>query len=332
MPADHRVEVVPVVLETHPNADTLSVVKIAGFTACVRTADFAGVDRAAYIEPDSLVPVDRPWSAFLAPRAKPIYGDRARITVVKLRGVLSMGLLVAPLAGTSWEIGQDVAAELGVEHYNPPEAGSARGTGGEAEAAPAVLRTLPKYDVDSWRRYGRLFMAGEPVVVTEKIHGASARYVWHEGRLWVGSRAEWKREDAGNVWWRALRGTEGLAAWCEAHPNVIVYGEVYGWVQELRYGAAQGQVWFRAFDLRHGTAWLPHAEARALGAALPWVPVLYEGPYDAVKIEALAEGPSTLYPKHVREGCVVKPLVEREDAHIGRVQLKIVGSGYLEKA
>src|SRR3990167_9862931 len=118
---DHPVTVVPVVLTPHANADTLSIVKIgSGYQACVRTADFAGVDRAAFIEPDSLVPTDRPWSAFLAPRAKPIYGDRARITVVKLRGVLSMGLLVAPLAGTSWEIGQDVAAELGVEHYHPP--------------------------------------------------------------------------------------------------------------------------------------------------------------------------------------------------------------------
>lgn len=330
--SNHPVTVVPVTLERHPNADTLSIVRIAGFTACVRTADFVGVDRAAYIEPDSLVPVDRPWSAFLAGKAKPIYGGRIRITVVKLRGVLSMGLLVAPPVGTAWEIGQDVAAELGVEHYNPPEAGTAGGTSAEAESAPAGLRSLPKYDVESWRRHPQLFAAGESVVVTEKIHGASARYLWYEGRLWVGSRAEWKREDAGTVWWRAMHGTEGLAAWCEAHPGVIVYGEVYGWVQELRYGAAQGQVWFRVFDLRNGTAWIPHAEARALGAALPWVPVLYEGPYDAAKIETLAEGPSVLYPLHVREGCVVKPLVERQEYGVGRVQLKIVGSGYLEKA
>jgi hypothetical protein len=34
----------------------------------------------------------------------------------------------------------------------------------------------------------------------------------------------------------------------------------------------------------------------------------------------------------VREGCVVLPVRERRHPEIGRVQLKIVGNGYLERA
>ena len=55
----HKVEVVPVVLEPHGNADSLSVVKVFdGYTCCVRTQDWIGIDKAAYIPPDSIVPND----------------------------------------------------------------------------------------------------------------------------------------------------------------------------------------------------------------------------------------------------------------------------------
>jgi hypothetical protein len=46
----HRVEIVPVNLEPHPNADTLSIVRVFdGYTCVVRTADWEGVPFAAYI-------------------------------------------------------------------------------------------------------------------------------------------------------------------------------------------------------------------------------------------------------------------------------------------
>jgi len=34
--------------------------------------------------------------------------------------------------------------------------------------------------------------------------------------------------------------------------------------------------------------------------------------------------------KNIREGCVVKPLIERTHPEIGRVQLKLVSNTYLE--
>ena len=84
--SDHRCEVVPVVLEKHPNADSLSVVKVFdGYTVCVRTADWEGVDKGVYIPPDSVVP-DTEQFKFLE--------GHLRIKAKKLRGINSYGMLV----------------------------------------------------------------------------------------------------------------------------------------------------------------------------------------------------------------------------------------------
>jgi len=84
--------------------------------------------------------------------------------------------------------------------------------------------------------------------------------------------------------------------------------------------------------------WLPLHDAPETAEnagliALIKVPVLYRGPYDPTTIEAFAEGRSTVPgADHIREGCVVQPVKERTDLHLGRVKLKIVGNGYLEKS
>lgn len=391
----HRVEVVPVVLEPHPNADRLSVVKVWGYTCVVATDDWKGVDRAAYLPPDSVADCTRPEFAFL--RQKPVFSadgqlvgrvddesiTSARVRAKKLRGVLSFGLLVPAPAGAA--VGDDVAARLGVTHYDPDvkraQGKSGLKFGGEVEKAPDVYHV--KYDLEAGRRYAQLLFApGEPVLVTEKIHGANARYVFHAGRMYCGSRTEWKKEfpsydhltvegiaaqirkkgevseqaalaQAGeaieklrsqtkrrNLWWQALEATPALRAFCEANPDTVVYGEVYGQVQDLKYGTKPGEVRFAAFDLLRAGRWVDAPEAHRLlrEVGVPTVPVLNPDaatplPFDFDRVCALAEGKS-LVPGagHVREGVVVAPWAERYDPRHGRVKLKWVAAGYLERS
>lgn len=323
----HKVEVVALEkIEPHPNADRMEITYIWGYSACVGKGQFKPGGLAAYIEPDNLLDVTVPEFAFLAPKSKPEkHEGKVRIKVARLRGILSQGLVIP--ARPHWKLGDNVMDELKVVHYDPPIPMS---TGGEAEKAPPGYR--PYYDIEGFYRYRHVFKPGEPVVATEKIHGANGRFAWYEDRMRCGSHTEWKKQDDKVLWWQAVRNCPWIEEFCKTHPDLTVYGEVYGQVQDLKYGL-KGGCQLVVFDLLRANEWIPHKEAREIGKSIQWVPVVYEGPFDEEKLKVLSDGKS-LIPgaDNIREGIVVKPLVERTDLEIGRVQLKIVGNEYLERA
>jgi RNA ligase (TIGR02306 family) len=316
----HRVEVVPVTLTKHPNADALSIVKVWGYQAIVRTSDWSDGDLGAYCPPDSVVP----------PGLVP--GIEGRVKAKRLRGVWSEGLLVKAPIGA--KVGDDVAGALGITHYDPPMAASG------ADAAPAPKGPMvPTYDLEAAAKWAdAVFRDYEPVVITEKIHGANARFTFRDRELHIGSRTQWKRYEpiAGNPWGYAVARTPDIERWCRDNPGAVLYGEVYGQVQDLRYGVTSGSR-FVAFDvLGSDGRWLDHQEMRTslTGYEIDTAPLLYVGPWhgmDAAREHA--EGLSVLARgEHVREGCVVRPLHERWDERCGRVVLKIIGRGYMERA
>lgn len=312
-----QVEVVPVILEPHPNADSLSSVKVYGYTVCVNTVDWKDKKMGAYIPPDSVVP-DNENFAFLQ--------DKTRIKVRHLRGVVSMGLLVPAPAGS--EIGQDVAEILGVTHYEPPLQNAK--SSGESEASPIGI-IAPKYDVENMLRFANLFQEEEPVYVTEKIHGANARYVWHDDRMWCGSKGEWKKQANDNLWWQALQQNPWIETYCRTHPGFVLYGEVFGNVQSLKYGAKPGHYQVRIFDILRDGQWLETAALFA-NKEIQTVPVLGVYPFNLKLLQEMAEGDSLLEgANHIREGIVVRPKIERITTEIGRLQLKLISDAYLEQ-
>lgn len=326
----HRVEVVPVVLEKHHNADALSIVKIGGYQVVVKTEDWQGKQIGAYIPPDSLVPTCNPLFAWLLPEGKS--AEHVRVKAKKLRGEWSMGLLVPAPEGLL--VGDDAAEILGVVHYEPPEFGGKVATGGSAQPPPGPYN-YPICDVEAFRKYGESFMPGESVMVTEKIHGASGRWVFDGERFHCGSHRQWKREEEANAWWRILRQYPALQSFLQARPNVAVYGEVYGWVQDLKYGHKPGQISLAIFDIMREGRWIDAEETRALCEEhnLPAVPLIGIFPFNFDEFLQLAEGQTQIAgADHYREGVVVKPLTERWDSECGRVCLKIISNQYLEKS
>ena len=310
-------------IEKHPDADTLGIVHVYGYQIIVKLDDWHEGDLAAYIPPDSVVP-DTEQYAFLA-------GHR-RITVRRFRGLYSMGLLVTAPNGAVE--GEDVAEQLGITHYEPPikEFNPHYGPS-EADKAPEGYR--PHYDVEHYLRYGARFLPGELVVATEKIHGANARFTYQDGRFHVGSHNQWKRLNP-NIWWRVLLIQPMVGDFLKHFEGYTLYGEVYGCVQDLRYGHKDGAVSVRFFDLLNDSGlWEEHDTARAL-TNFPsglWVPELYRGLLDDSVLKALAEGQSTLPgADNIREGIVIKSIPERSDPYIGRMQMKLVSSKYLEKS
>jgi RNA ligase (TIGR02306 family) len=305
----HKAEVVPVVLEKHQDADKLSVVKVYGYTCCCNTADWAGIDKGVFIVPDSLVDVRRPEFAFLAEQANA--EGKARIKARRLRGVVSYGLLVPAPAGA--QIGDDLAEQLGVERYEPPEPGESQKdkfvTSGEEEAGPDLDTGPSKYDIDAFEVYAdRVFVDGEPVVLTEKLDGSNARFVYHDGRFWVKSRKRWVkrlpdyshitldsllakgvpeeqardivekvalRRPKVNGYWQALEANPGLMKFLQAYPGTTVFGEVYGNTNRLRYGLPEGNR-FAAFDLYRDGRFLDVADGLVLAYQFEfdWVPTV----------------------------------------------------------
>lgn len=314
--SEFHVEVVRVqAIETHPNADALGIVHVGDYPVCVRLGEFKPGALAVYVPVDAVVPAT-PQFAFL--------GDSRRIKAKRLRGAFSMGLLVAADPGMAE--GEDVAERLGVTRYEPPEPESA-----DDERDPGFL---PVYtDIEGLRRWPDMLVEGEDVVIAEKIHGANARFAWRDGRLWVGSHTKFKRPDGQTIWNRIAK-QEGLFEKLRHFEGLAVYGEVFGQVQDLKYGVERGGLRFLAFDAMYldRRAYL-NADEFCSGMTeigIETVPVLHWGPWHP-DLRSLAEGKSTLCPEHVREGFVVRPVCERFDERIGRVILKIHGEGYLTR-
>ena len=308
----------------HPDADTLSIGSANGNPVIFRTGEYNEGDLAAYVPVDAIVPFNDRF-AFL--------GKNLRIKAKRLRGVFSMGLLTK--SEPEWEEGQDVREALGITKYEPYDdsgAGVARAPGvpdPNNDAAPSV--PIPVYDLESLRKYKRLLVPGEEVVLTEKLHGESARYYMDPERgLMASSRRFWKKPDSGCAWrtW-ANANAEKLA---HIPPGVCLFGELYG-NTDLKYGATASERGFRAFDVFDTATqrFFDYDTARELCEALGigTVPVLYRGQWDE-SLMSLAEGESTIG-KHVREGFVVQPVCDRIAPHFGRVKLKLVGESYLTR-
>ena len=326
----HKVEIVSVKLEPHPNADTLSIVRVFdGYTVVVKTSEWQGVNKAAYVQPDMVVPNNEQF-AFL--------GGKTRIGAKRLRGIWSQGLLVP--APENSRIGDDVSDLLGIVRYEPVDDPKIRTAG-----AKPPKGVFPIYDVENWYKFhSKLFEPGEEVAVHCKINGANGRFIFQNDKMHVGTHRTWKDFDKDCLWWRALSQNLWIEIFCKLFPEYALYGEVFGdkvpnGNREMNYDARPGQYFVRIFDIWdvRQCRWLDLNEVGEVrkrfriladGTDLIWVPLLFVGRHNEKTIREYAEGISAIA-NHIREGCVVRGIVERNDLRYGRNCLKIVGNGYL---
>lgn len=325
----HSVRIIEIgEVRPHDNAERLEIVPVGGWQAVVKKGQFKPGDRAVYIEPDYTVPTAHPDFAFLAKDGR----ERHRLKAVRLRGVLSFGLLIPPPAEVAtMNVGEDVMAQLGIERYVPPTKLAKSDELPEAEW-PSLY--VPVFDVETYQKFPDLIAPGEPVVVTEKIHGANAKYLYHNGAFYMGSRTRWLKPDVDHIWKAAADANPAIAAWCANNPGTILYGEVYGRVQSLKYGLAHA-VAFAAFAALSADQWRNQLDllSSVRDSGVPIAPLLYEGPFDHATIAALAEMDSAVPGAgegHMREGVVIVPAVERRDINVGRVALKLISNRYWE--
>jgi RNA ligase (TIGR02306 family) len=344
-----RVTAEVLTVHEHPNADALELAQVGLYRAVVAKGAYRTGEAAVYIPEQAVLPLELVAELGLTGR---LAGSRSdRVKAVRLRGELSQGIVCRPkaladvdLVGAAAE-GTDFAERLGIVKWVPPIPPTMNG---DVEPAPDLL---PWVDIENIQRYPDIFETGEPVVLTEKLHGSACllTYVADEERVYVsskgfGAKSLALKEDPRNLYWRAVRG-HGVA---EAAARVAarlgarrvgIFGEVYGaGVQDLTYGAdGRGDtLGYAVFDVSAeiggAVRWLDPAEV--LDGELPLVPRLFEGPYDGERVLAIASGRETVSGRglHLREGVVIRPAVERYSPVTGgRAIAKAVSGAYLTR-
>lgn len=351
--SDFKVSVLPISVHPHPNADKLEIAKVCGYQSIVRKDQFKTGDLVAYIPEDSLLPEVLMEEMGLTGR---LAGkDKNRVKAVRLRGILSQGLCYPVQDG--WKAGEDVTEALGVTKYEPP---TPTHMGGQLWMAGG--RRTVKYDIENWKRHPDILQEGEPVVFTEKLHGTFTGFgfmpplladpengdvvIFSKGLGAKGYSFKLTPENDNNLYVRCYRQhEEQLLAMVEVlrkcysdHP-IFILGETFGaGVQDLSYGhnAKKDNLGFRVFDVYiggDGNEYLGDFDLQDACDAykVPRVPIIYRGPFSEARMLEYTTGNTTLSASHIREGIVMRPVRERTDPEIGRVQLKSVSEDYLTR-
>ena len=162
-----EVEIYTAQVEDHPNADRLDIAIIEGYRAVIGKDSVKNGDLVAYIPEASIVP---DWLlGDLGLTGKLAGGKKNRVKAAKLRGVVSQGIVVPVvdgyLYGKEVKEGDEVSEILGIEKYEPPIPTSMSGQVGNA-----MGKTL-KFGIENIKKYQDIFVDGEPIVLTEKLHG-----------------------------------------------------------------------------------------------------------------------------------------------------------------
>jgi RNA ligase (TIGR02306 family) len=319
----------------------------------------------AWVPPDNLVDVTKPQFTFLA-QQKLIKG-KALIRAKNIRGVVSYGILAKV---DKFE--EDARETLGVEHYQPEESELGKDDDvkfhNESVKAPQGVENIGKYDVEAGLKYAsKMFVEGEPVVVTQKCHGQNFRVFFDGENIHVGSRSLWKKEflessklsvddlvakgvdkekaekiieekskvkPSRSMWWQSFYNTPNLEKLVKATPNIIWFGEEVGSVKHYNYGFSKDKRQVLIFDARKlNGEWLNFSEMLKLCKeyGVQTVPIVSENtPYSLEAMLKFAEGECMLGNK-ILEGVVVCPIIDRSHSRLGRVKLKFINPKYLER-
>lgn len=211
----------------HPEADRLSLVKVAGYTAIVPKDKYKGGEIVGFVHPDTCLP-NLPWAE---PYKK--YAEK-RVKVCKIRGIFSQGIIVDLPEISSlipyWEnVGDEISEFIGVTKYVYPEIQELNAKG---NLPFGIFRT----DEQRHNNFRNGPPYGELVDLTVKLDGSSASYFckkindeWVTG---ICSRSLEIKPECSNNYTAANKKhniLDKLLAFCKGNnKSLCLRGEVYG--------------------------------------------------------------------------------------------------------
>jgi len=339
-------------IKPHPYADRLEIATIGGWDVIVgKNAHKAG-DIVVHIQPDSMVPAlwAERWGVtpYLTWKKNATYG---RVRAARIRGIPSFGF-TAPNC-TNAPLGQDLSGYYDIQKYEPPPPPVGMQAGQMRNENPLFHRYT---DIQNLRNHKDHFCYGEPIVITEKIHGTNSRVGWVRNKdtdmheFVVGThKTQRDYKDCGIYGLPAEKYGANLAElfdWFienteEQINSVIVFGEIFGaGVQDLHYGAKLEKD-YRIFDIALNGEYINWRSLEYLCTmfGLPTVPVITMGVFDFEQLLEEAQGSTKLNDDHIREGIVVRPMVQELTWQKGeldpnpnrRMIFKVISSDYLTR-
>lgn len=268
-----------------PGTDRLDVVTLVGKAWRIVTGrnEFRPGDRAVYFEIDSALPVDDERYAFLHDRCLRSWSDKhgntlkqaVRIRTVKLRGVISQGLVLPidifpELADNA--VGDDVTSILRVGHFDEIQEQMrsvldtrTRSTGKREGNFPTFIPKTDEERIQNLADWPEK-LKGVRWEVTEKNDGSSMTVFYAPGirpdnPFGVCSRNFELKRDEENVWWEAAIRYDLEAKLRAYGREIAVQGELVGpgmnGNRDL-YSAREFHV-FRIWDIRN-QCYVPSAE------------------------------------------------------------------------
>lgn len=269
---------------------------------------------------------------------------------------------------TTYAEGDDMAEFFGATKYEPPPRIE---RGQVTDAIPDNPLFPKYTDIENLRNHPHIFEPGERVMVMEKIDGTNSRIALLGGdyrelgsdalienlhrfaeanpdRILAGSMRLARRVPATptdlciNTYWmpwsspnvrNMLLTLGGYAKQVELFSE-IYGGSITGGCKGMKYGC-DTMMGYASFDVLMDGKFLNAEELLNTLAkfGVMAAPVLaYDVPFDVEMVKRLASGQTTMPgASHIKEGVVVRPMVERRHAKLGRVILKYVSDEYLLK-
>lgn len=355
-------------IEPIPNADAIELAVVDDYRSVVRKGDFQEGSLAVYIPEASVVPLPLLQAMGLEGKlagseknrvkAVKLRGCLSQGILYNLVGLNNSILLAVPPEGTLHSVAEqdDVTNLLGIVKWEPPIPAYMSG-----EVYNAGQDLTVSFDVENIKAYPEVFQEGEEVLMTEKLHGTfcgvgimpyenceekhveEVFVVFSKGLGAKGLCFKDTEKNRGNVYFRALEKSGVFKALRLIREDmdmpkypIFLLGEVYGkGVQDLAYGS--NEVAFRAFDMVVGY----RGDQRFIDydsflfdcnwTHVDTVPLVYRGPYSKEVMLQHTSGLETVSGKsmNMREGVVIRPVVERQYSELGRVILKSVSEEYL---
>jgi RNA ligase (TIGR02306 family) len=322
----------------HSGAERLELCKVGTFQLVVQKGLYRDGDIIIVAPEKSLLPPD------LAQRyvnsetgISYLHGlDKNRVGTIRLRGEISQGVIIPNTGFEDLPFDQDISEALGITFYEAPIPSQ---LAGEVESLSSKTSAhFTQHDVEQFGIYQNEFVTGEPVLVTEKLHGSQGVYYRNSNLEWVvtskglAQKGLGLKENTANAYWAAAKNIGLLEAVNQIFPDgeVQVFGEVLPIQKGFSYG--QQNPTLKIFKVARDGVILPHK-------ALPqwfkdnFVPVLYTGGFDVEQILPLKDGLETVSGKglHIREGVVLTPAVPRSNADNHDLAVKLISEKYAKK-